>query len=308
MLASALENVLNGHGGLIIAHVIGGLGNQMFQFAAGRALALEHSRALCLDVSGFEGYGLHQGFELQRVFGCEAPLASPDEVRTVLGWRGEVAIRRIVSKPLFSFMRGKSFVVEPHFHYWADIRTVPASVYLQGYWQSEKYFADATDMLRADFTFRQPVSKDNATWMDKIASCSAVSMHVRRGDYVSDARTYAAHGVCSLDYYRAAVSYVTERVEKPEFFVFSDDISWARENLKIDYPCHYLDHNRGEESYNDMRLMSLCRHHIIANSSFSWWGAWLNPRADKIVVAPKRWFASGTRRLDDLFPEDWVTL
>lgn len=145
--------------------------------------------------------------------------------------------------------------------------------------------------------------------MQKVgAGGTAVSLHVRRGDYVSDARTHAAHGLCSIDYYRAAVRYIIDRVEAPEFFVFSDDIAWARGNLDISHPCHYLDHNRGAESYNDMRLMSLCHHHIIANSSFSWWGAWLNPRDDKIVVAPARWFASGNRRLDDLFPPGWVTL
>lgn len=293
---------------MIISHVIGGLGNQMFQYAAGRALALERREVLWLDVSGYDGYGLHQGFELGRVFGCQAPLASRDEVRAVLGWRGGASIRNIVSKPQLSFVRGKSFVVEPHFNYWPDIRTVPASVYLQGYWQSEKYFADARDIIRADFTFRKPVSKHNAAWMGRIVNCSSVSMHIRRGDYVSDARTYAAHGVCPIEYYRSAVDYIAKRVEQPEFFVFSDDIAWARENLNTGYACHYIDHNRGEESYNDMRLMSLCRHHIIANSSFSWWGAWLNPSADKIVVAPKRWFASGDRRLDDLLPPSWVTL
>jgi len=280
----------------------------MFQYAAARALALERREVLRLDVSCFEGYGLHQGFELQRVFGCEVPLASSSEVRAVLGWRGEAATRKVFSKPLFSFMRGKYFVVEPHFHYWAGIRSVPASAYLQGYWQSEKYFADAADTLRADFTFRQPLSQENAAWVEKIGSCTAVSMHVRRGDYVSDVRTSAAHGVCSLDYYRAAVQYIVGSVKEPEFFVFSDDIAWACENLNIEYSCHYIDHNRDEESYNDMRLMSLCSHHIIANSSFSWWGAWLNPGADKIVVAPALWFASGTRRLDDLFPPGWVTL
>lgn len=135
-----------------------------------------------------------------------------------------------------------------------------------------------------------------------------MSLHVRRGDYVSDARTHATLGVCSLDYYRAAVRYIADHVEAPEFFVFSDDIAWAQANLELGHPCHYVDHNRGAESYNDMRLMSLCRHHIIANSSFSWWGAWLNPRADKVVVAPARWFAGGNRVVDDLFPPGWVRL
>lgn len=293
---------------LIISRIIGGLGNQMFQYAAGRALAIARGLPLHLDVAGFDGYGLHQGFELQRVFDCQAAIASAAEVRAVLGWRAAPALKRILARPVLAALRGPAFIVEPHFHYWPGIRDVPATAYLQGYWQSEKYFADVADDLRADFAFRQPLSEANAAWAERIGRCAAVSLHVRRGDYVSDARTHAAHGVCSLDYYRGAARQIAGRVDAPEFFVFSDDVAWARDNLDIGHPCHYLDHNRGAESHNDMRLMSLCRHHVLANSSFSWWGAWLNPRADKVVVAPARWFASGERRVDDLFPQGWVTL
>lgn len=293
---------------MIIVNVIGGLGNQMFQYAAARALALARGLPLRLDVSGFDGYGLHQGFELQRVFRCETPLASADEVRAVLGWRALPVLRRILARPGLATLRGKALVVEPHFHYWPGIRDVSAGSYLQGYWQSEKYFEDVATQIRTDFTFRLPMSETNAAWAERIGRCNAVSLHVRRGDYVSNARTHAAHGVCSLAYYNAAARHIAGRVEAPEFFVFSDDIDWARENLDIGHSCHYIDHNRGVESYNDMRLMSLCRHHVLANSSFSWWGAWLNPRTDKLVVAPSRWFAGGRRRLDDLFPSGWVTL
>lgn len=293
---------------MIIASIIGGLGNQMFQYAAARALALARGLPLRLDVSGFDGYGLHQGFELQRVFCCDVQLATAEDVRKMLGWRAAPVVRRILARPSLAALRGKAFIVEPHFHYWPGIRDVPAGSYLLGYWQSEKYFEDAAAQIRTDFTFRLPMSEVNTAWAERIGRCAAVSLHVRRGDYVSNARTHAAHGVCSLDYYRAAVRHVAGRVKSPEFFVFSDDIDWARDNLDIGHPCHYIDHNRGVESYNDMRLMSLCRHHILANSSFSWWGAWLNPRTDKLVVAPSRWFAGGGRRVDDLFPNGWVTL
>lgn len=293
---------------MIIGNIIGGLGNQMFQYAAARALTYVRESPLRLDIAGFDGYGLHQGFELQQIFHVEPTLASAAEVRAVLGWRAAPVLKRILARPGLAKLRGSAFVVEPHFHYWPDIRGVPATAYLQGYWQSEKYFADAAVILRSDFAFRQPLSKANAAWAERITRCTAVSLHVRRGDYVSDPKTRAVLGPCSPDYYRSALRYVAERVATPEIFVFSDDIAWARDNLHIGFPCHYIDHNRGAESYNDMRLMSLCRHHILANSSFSWWGAWLNPRADKIVVAPARWFVGTERRLDDLFPKGWVTL
>jgi hypothetical protein len=132
-------------------------------------------------------------------------------------------------------------------------------------------------------------------------------MHVRRGDYASNPKTGATHGLCSLDYYEEAIRYISERVEQPIFFIFSDDINWVKCNLKVDFPCQYVDHNKSMESFNDMRLMSLCQHHIIANSSFSWWGAWLNPGQKKIVIAPRRWFLN-SNNVEDLYPASWVRL
>jgi hypothetical protein len=176
-----------------------------------------------------------------------------------------------------------------------------------GYWQSEKYFSEFSQQIRRDFSFCKPLSSDNEEFANEINHINAVSLHVRRGDFVNNPTTLATHGLCSLDYYRAAVQYISYRVNQPHFFIFSDDIAWTKENLEIVFPCHYVDHNQGAESHNDMRLMSLCQHHIIANSSFSWWGAWLNPSKEKIVIAPKRWFA---KQIDtrDLLPPSWVVL
>lgn len=210
-------------------------------------------------------------------------------------------------RPSLAMLHGTRLVVEPYFHYWPGIREVSHNAYLAGYWQSEKYLSDVSETIRADFTFRHPLSEQNAELAGRIGQTMAVSLHVRRGDYVSDTKTNAAHGLCSLEYYRAAVLHIAKHVERPKFFVFSDDIAWVKTNLKIDYPCRYVDHNLGAESYNDMRLMSLCRHHIIANSSFSWWGAWLNPRADKLVIAPRKWFANESDT-KDLLPIGWKTL
>jgi len=161
--------------------------------------------------------------------------------------------------------------------------------------------------IRADFTFQLPLENKNAELAKQINQVSAVSLHVRRGDYANNPKTTATHGLCSLDYYRAAIRHVSDRIEQPYFFIFSDDIGWVKDNLKMDFPCQYVDHNQGAESYNDMRLMSMCKHHIIANSSFSWWGAWLNPNVEKTVIAPKLWFANATNT-QDLIPQSWVKL
>lgn len=292
---------------MILSHILGGLGNQMFQYAASRSLSLTRGVPLRLDASDFAGYGLHQSFELARVFSCPVTLAEPEDVRAVLGWQSSRSIRRIVARPELRFLRSRHLVVEPYFHYWPGIRDASPPCYLMGYWQSERYFTDVAHTIRADFTFRQPLAGPNLELAQEIGRVKAVSLHIRRGDYASNPKTLAMHGVCSIAYYETAVRYIAERVEAPHFFVFSDDMDWVRANLNMNHPCRYVDHNRGAESYNDMRLMSLCRHHIIANSSFSWWGAWLNPNPDKIVVAPKRWFARESN-LKDLFPQGWATL
>ena len=292
---------------MIITNIIGGLGNQMFQYAAGRALSLARGASLRLDISGFTGYGLHQGFELQRVFSCPMQIATEGDVRSILGWQSSSLIRRILARPGLSGFRRQGFVVEPHFHYWPGISNIPPDSYMSGYWQSESYFQAAAQAIRCDFTFKPSFNLRNAELAEQIGQVNAVSLHVRRGDYADNKKTNATHGLCSLDYYRMAIQHVERRVDQPHFFIFSDDQSWAQEYLKIEFPCRYIDHNQGVESYNDMRLMSLCKHHIIANSSFSWWGAWLNANQNKIVVAPKKWFASN-KNTGDLLPSSWVIL
>jgi hypothetical protein len=293
---------------MIVSHIIGGLGNQMFQYAAGRALSLARGVPLRLDVSDFEGYGLHQGFELTRLFACSPTIADSDDVRAMLGWQAAKRIRRVVARPQLRFLRNRHFVLEPHLHYWQGIREVKSPAYLMGYWQSEKYFLAVAAQIREDFAFKLPLSRVNAELANQISQVSAVSLHVRRGDYVSNPKATAMHGLCSLAYYQAAIQYVAERVTNPVFFVFSDDAAWVKVNLKMDYPCQYVEHNQGTESYNDMRLMSLCQHHIVANSSFSWWGAWLNPNPEKIVVAPVNWFNNTVVNAADLIPAEWVRL
>ena len=292
---------------MILIRTIGGLGNQMFQYAVGRALSLESGQLLRLDTSSFTDYGLHQGFELQRVFNCQIQVATQSDLRRVLGWQSSPVVRRLLTRPGFSAFRRKGFVVEPHFHYWPGISEVQADCYFVGYWQSGKYFQSHASVIRDDFTFALPLTDKNVQFAKQISKVQAVSLHVRRGDYINNIKTNATHGVCPIEYYRAAIQYISNRVKRPYFFIFSDDIAWVQDNLKMEMPCQYINHNQGASSFNDMHLMSLCQHHIIANSSFSWWGAWLNPNPGKIVIAPKRWFTN-SRNTSDLTPASWITL
>lgn len=292
---------------MVISHLIGGLGNQMFQYAAARAFSIKLGVQLRLDISSFANYQLHQGFELQRIFNCSSEVASKENLHGILGWQSFPVVKRVLLRPSMVTFRCKQFVVEPHFHYWSGINNLAQDCYLDGYWQSEKYFINVAGEIRKDFTFKLPMQSANAEVAGQIAQVNAVSLHVRRGDYASNSKNIAMHGLCSIEYYQAAIIRIAKQIKNPHFFVFSDDIAWVKNNLKIDFPHQYVDHNHGKESYNDMRLMSLCKHNIIANSSFSWWGAWLNPNAKKIVIAPKRWFAHEVDT-SDLIPSSWVTL
>ena len=179
---------------------------------------------------------------------------------------------------------------------------------LKGYWQSEKFFKAFEDTIREELNILTPPSAQNQSFLDQIASHNAVSLHVRRGDYVTNPLANAHHGICDLGYYKTAIEYIAGKTQKaPIFYIFSDDIAWAKQNLKPRYETIFVDLNDEATNYEDLRLMSSCRHHIIANSSFSWWGAWLNSHAEKIIVAPKNWYADPAARNPDMLPHSWIT-
>ena len=294
---------------MIIIRLTGGLGNQLFQYAAGRRLAQVHGVELKLDITGFSNpnYRTKRHYELAP-FNVVQAFATEDEISKLIQPQPRLLTRLFQRISRNGERLPKSHVNEQHFHFDSRILELPDGVYMDGYWQSERYFADTAELIRKEVTFREPPSGRNAELGREITDCQAVSMHVRRGDYVHDEMTHVVHGTCGLDYYARAVDYIASRINIPVFFVFSDDPAWVREHLKLSYPMQIIDYNGPERGYEDMRLMSLCSHHIIANSSFSWWGAWLNPRQDKIVIAPKRWFNNSDADTSDLCPDSWVRL
>jgi hypothetical protein len=292
---------------MIVANVIGGLGNQMFQYASGLALAHLHQTGFEIDVSGFRGYALHNGFELNRVFNISAKTCSTGNMYKMLSISGAKFVRRVLRRPAFSKIRHKKHIVEPSHAYWAPFLSLSNHLYLDGYWQSEKYFKEIDAVIRGEFTFKPSMNTHNNNIAEQIKATNSVSLHIRRGDYVSNPQN-AFIGTCSLDYYASAIKYINSVVPQAHFFIFSDDVDWVKANLILESKHTYVDFNKGADSYNDMRLMSLSKHNIIANSSFSWWGAWLNNHSDKIVIAPKKWFASELINDTDLVPISWIRL
>jgi hypothetical protein len=290
---------------MIITRLTGGLGNQLFQYAAGRRLANARGVVLKLDISGISRgirkYELAH-FNMKPIFATEQEVA--DLARPRMPNWSHLLPRRFRRPGL----PPATYVKEQHFNFDPAILDLPNDVYMEGYWQSERYFADAAELIRKEVVLLKAPRGQNEQLAREIASCQAISLHVRRGDYVSNEIIQRIHGVCSLDYYERAVAFITSRVNNPTFFIFSDDPDWVREHFKLPYLTQIVGHNGPELGYEDMRLMSLCNHHIIANSSFSWWGAWLNPGKDKIVVAPKRWFNTYDADTSDLCPDSWVRI
>lgn len=292
---------------MILVRLIGGLGNQMFQYATGRAVSRRLGAPLLLDASGFEHYDLRR-YELDEL-SIEAAVAGRDDLaRCGVVQRPPALVNRALKA--LGMQRQANVLQEASFVYDDRIESVRAPAYLDGYWQSERYFSGIADVLRREFALKAPVDEANNAMAARIAGAGAkaVSLHIRRGDYVNNPHTAQYHGVCSLDYYRAAVEHIAERVSDPHFFVFSDDHAWVSENFKLPYATTLVDINGADRGVWDMALMKACRHHVVANSSFSWWGAWLNPAEDKIVVAPQRWFSGASHDTRDLIPSAWIRL
>ncbi len=280
---------------MIIIKIIGGLGNQMFQYALGRALSIKNNVEFKMDLSGFESYKLHD-YSLKH-FNITENIATFKEIKSIKN-----------KKLLQLFYRHSSQIIEKYFYYDSAILKVIDKVYLDGYWQSEKYFNDISEVIRKDFTVKHQQAGRNKEIAELIEDSNSVSLHIRRGDYVSNKITNTVHGLCNLDYYNRAIIYIAEKFSNLHFFVFSDDPIWTKKYISVKENITYVDHNKADKNYEDLRLMSQCKHHIIANSSFSWWGAWLNQNPDKIVIAPRKWFNEDSIDTKDLIPESWIRL
>jgi hypothetical protein len=288
---------------MIVVRLCGGLGNQLFQYAAGRRLADIRQTELVLDLGWYARTpptDTPRAYELVN-YPVRARPATAGEALWCRLHEGRLLRRMPFLPRRWRHWREKSFKFDP------AVLDLPNNTYLDGYWQSHHYFEDAADLIRADMTPLAPFGLQDEKVAAMIATVDAVSVHVRRGDYVTHQAAATAHGQCSLDYYKTALTYILPRVARPHFFVFSDDPAWTRENLPLPGPATFVDHNGPVAAFQDLRLMSLCKHQITANSSFSWWGAWLNPQLSKIVITPKQWF-SYPSNTDSLTPDDWIRL
>lgn len=283
----------------------GGLGNQMFEYAAGRSLSLRHKTDLSIDLYllNKKTKATIRNYELT-VFNIDTSISKSVLHKIAVKGFGTLKSNRI--KRTLLDIAG-IFRDEKSQSYDSRFKNLPENTALFGYFQNENYFKDISEQLRSDFTFRHPLNERNAETGRLIEQTTSVSIHIRRGDY---ANANSNLPVLDISYYKQAIEYIASHINNPSFFIFSDGIDWVKENLDLSKFNHqFIDWNKDGDSYMDMQLMSLCKHNIIANSSFSWWGAWLNSHSDKWVIAPKKWYKGDTGIYPDGFlPKGWIVL
>lgn len=280
----------------------------MFQYAFGKALSINLNQEVFYCIDDLSSYALARRFELESAFNLVVPLANHRDISNVLGsWRRVPKIRRILARLNNSLLNGPHFITERNFY--PSNNLTPGSqggIYFHGYWQGEDFFKPHERVIQKSFQFREGSSNLNQEMMMRIQSGPSIGVHIRRGDYISNPKANAIHGVLDVEYYQAAINSVRKRVSNARLFVFTDDHDWVRAEIvsKLDN-AECVNINNGSDSFRDMQLMSICEHNIIANSSFSWWSAWLNLNPKKIVIAPQKWFSDELHSDRSLIPASW---
>jgi len=290
---------------MILVELNGGIGNQMFQYAAAKSLALHHKTTLKLAISPGTNKSMPQELKPRQFdlhyFDLPDAIATPADIQS------------FVSRSTFGKLTEKikpnhkrTIYREPFFHYDKNFYDTEPDVYLKGLWQSEKYFLPFKDQIGDLFEFGAHTIGAFQDITDQLKNKNSVSIHIRRGDYLAKV-SLEVLGLLPLEHYQNGIELINSKIDAPSFYFFSDDIQWAKKNFQIPNAT-FVSGNISKDHIEDLYLMSQCRHNIIANSSFSWWGAWLNDNPDKIVVAPKKWFNRGPKDTQDLLPEKWIKI
>ncbi len=275
---------------MIIIKLKGGLGNQLFQYAYGRLLAVKNNAIVKFEFEGNKNDTARE-YKLDK-FNTHVEFPTSGEKASLKG------------NPFLKKIKNKIF---QNYNIGYDARAINRkSGYLEGFWQSYKYLEPIKNILLAEITLKNPLSESSNDILENIKSTNSVFVQIRRGDYVNDAKTKSEHNTFGLEYYYSAFAFMKEKIKNPVLFIFSDDILWCKENIKTDLAMIFSDPNLPD--YENFIIGSKCKHDIIANSSFGFWIAWLNLNPDKIIIAPKKWNNVHQKEYDDLMPEDWIKI
>lgn len=289
---------------MITVKIEGGLGNQMFQYAAGRMLSVKHAVPLSLDLSAFvvdKSSGIYTGrkFELDQL-NIKSTIINEEKVKSIF-------FRKLKDR-----ISGKQYYYEKSLNFDNSVLNLPANAYLEGYFQSEKYFSVIRDVLLEELNyFVQEKDKEEYLFFSKqMQQTNSVAVHVRRGDFANNSYIQSVHGTCSVEYYDEAINKLSGLFNSASFFLFSDDLDWALRNIGKSFNVIPVNLKSPNAHFLEMKLMSLAKANIIANSSFSWWAAWLNDNPEKRVIAPKKWYVDTLKnsQTSDLLPDSWIRL
>lgn len=305
---------------MVIAGIQGGLGNQMFQYALGKVISEINKTTLKLYIHGLyipvEGH-LSRDYMLE-AFNLKADIADDSILKTIN--KGNILHKLSLKKikhykqlvfdeknPEKTHFKDARFLLKPEIttFYPELLEKDNTDIYLDGYWQSYKYFIGYEELIRQQFVIKNDYLKYAPEYFDLINSSQSVSIHLRLTDRVSTDFGLSHYRYLDWDYYEKAIEIIKERIPFPHFFIFSDNIEWCKEKIKLDFPVTYV---KAQDEYNDMYLMGMCKHHIIAHSTFSWWAVWLQFNASKVVVAPQKWFNRQPDNLEDLLLKEWIKI
>ena len=290
---------------MIVTRITSGLGNQLFQYAVGRGLALRNETALYFDLSYYKQLyetDTPRAFKLNQ-FAIDYKLLNSSPYRYLS--KATKLLPNRTLKPLVHWIKETQFHADP-----TVLDATEQFITLDGFWQSERYFAHCEDVIRRELTFKRDTGATFESYRREIEqSEQPISVHIRRGDYVTHPEFSQSFGFVGVDYYQLAIARLREQFPNAKLFLFSDDPTWVQEHLVLDAPHVFVKNDGSDADLDDLQLMSLCKHHIIANSSFSWWGAWLNGGKNKVVIAPDRWFKNKPDwNTKDLIPSSWLRL
>ena len=276
---------------MIITRLAGGLGNQMFQYAFARSLSIKYNTNLKIDLSFLKNRNMGPNFTYRNY---------------------ELDIFNVVEDFNSTFENCIRFD-EPHLNYSKEIvdninRQIDKDIMIDGYWQSVKYFEESKSVIKSDFTFKSLVDDSSVDkiklMLDDIRSTNSVMLNIRRTDFLNN----DFHGVMGLEYINKSTELLESKIDNPKYFIFSDDIEWCKENIKLNNMV-IVDHSyKGDRFSYYLQLMKECKNFIIPNSSFAWWSAWLSDSPNKIVIAPKKWFTNESINTSDLIPSDWIRI
>lgn len=293
---------------MIITQITGGLGNQMFQYAAGKVLSLHHNVELKLDLQHYNreflpALEVERKFELTAFKSFTYKEASKEEIN---GLKHDNILIKKLNKILP--VNKRRFFAEKDFSYDPNFFLTKAPVYIKGHWQSEKYFTKYSEEIRKIYTLDDAICKDVKYIGEQLISENSLAVHIRRGDFLRLPKILDWHGVLNKNYYAKGIEIIKSKSTDLKIYYFSDDIDWVKQQLLPDFPGEIISERISNNHFHDFYLMSQCKYNIIANSSFSWWAAWLNNYAEKIVIAPNRWFNNAPLNYKDVIPENWIKL